>query len=179
MKYHLIIAVVASGLLAMPAVAADKVKTSADDLLSRIHDANQEEISVGEMAQQKAQSAKIKKFGEHLISDHSKADQKVVAIAKEKNIKLDSSLPNSAGEAKQNVSGATEKAKLKFLTGKKFDKEFVESMNADHEKLIGFLKAADIEDRDLKALVKSLLPQLKQHQMMAKNLIAEAHREED
>lgn len=171
MKQFLLCVALGAG---FPALAAEM---SADDVLARLHDANQEEIAVGKLAVQKAKSDKIRAYGNHLIKDHSKADEKVMKLAAQKQIDLSGSTPKSAGEAKQDAEAVSESTRLKTLSGADFDETFVKSMQADHGKLIGLLEGAQIQDPQVAALVKEILPQLKSHRMMAKNLIPTAQKE--
>lgn len=58
--------------------------TQSDEaVLMRLHHTNQMEIRVARLAQSNGSSAKVKSFGARLVRDHSSADQKVVALAKQ------------------------------------------------------------------------------------------------
>src|SRR3954465_6390281 len=50
-------------------------------LVMKIHRDNKTEIKVGQLAQQKASSAKAKQFAARVVRDHQAADQKLNAIA--------------------------------------------------------------------------------------------------
>jgi putative membrane protein len=155
--------------LAMSAFA-DKVKMTPDELLARLHDANQEEISLGKLATEKGELEQVKSYGAHLVQDHTAADNQVIALAKLKNINLNSTLPQSIGETGQLASGATTATELKILSGKPFDRAFIKAMRSDHDKVIRMIETAEIDDLPTKALAQKMLPQLKEHRRLAKNL---------
>lgn len=61
---------------------------SDEEVVMRIHHTNQMEIRVAKLAHSHASSAKVKSLASRLIKDHTAADTKVVAIAKQMNITL-------------------------------------------------------------------------------------------
>jgi putative membrane protein len=158
---------------AMAAVAdkpTDKTKVPTEELLMRLHDANQDEIALGKLANEKAEADGVKSFGARLIQDHTSADKEVLAVAKEKSIDLNTTLPHSLGETGQVAGSAATSARLKMLSGKKFDQAFVRAMKTDHDKVIDLLSRADRTDPQVKTLADQLLPKLREHRRMAKRL---------
>src|SRR5215213_1268077 len=71
------------------AAKADKAAADATsgpdpaDVLSKLHHANQMEIEAGKLAQEKGSSKAVKAYGKTLVRDHSAADKKVLATAKQ------------------------------------------------------------------------------------------------
>jgi predicted outer membrane protein len=57
-------------------------------LLSFIHDANQNEIALSKLALQNSSSTQVKDFANRMITDHTQADDQVVAFANSHNIDL-------------------------------------------------------------------------------------------
>lgn len=143
---------------------------TADDLLTRIHDANQSEVAAGQLAEERATSDKVKKFGQEMVRDHNRADKLVMDLAHKKNVEVDSTLPKSAGETGQLTRQASESAELKMTSGEEFDRKFIAWMKSDHQKMIGLLESADVDDSDVKKLVAKLLPELKEHEKAASRL---------
>ena len=66
------------------ALSADKEGSAQTaEVLSKLHHSNQMEVAAGKLAQEKGQSKDVKAFGKTLVTDHSAADKKVMALAKE------------------------------------------------------------------------------------------------
>ncbi len=119
------------------------------------------EVEMGKMAAKKATNADVKAFGQHMVTDHSKANAELMALAKKKGVALD-----------KNV-------KVEKIDEKRFDHEYMELMVKDHKKdVASFEKAAkNSKDADVKAFAGKTLPTLKQHLEMAKQTEAKAKAE--
>jgi len=57
-------------------------------ILARIHHDNQNEIEMANLAIQNASSNEVRKFADRILTDHSKAEQQVLAFARSHNIDL-------------------------------------------------------------------------------------------
>jgi putative membrane protein len=90
------------------------------------------EVEMGKMAAQNAQNADVKKFGNRMVTDHSKANSELMALAKEEGV----SLPGAKSPGKW-----------------KSDKDYMDMMVKDHTgDLAEFQKEAQSgTDPDLKA----------------------------
>lgn len=123
------------------------------------------EVQLGELAQQKATSQKVKDFGAMMVRDHTKANDELKALAIQKNI----TLPPAPGEDHmEHIKNLTEKS------GKDFDKAYVDMMVDDHEKDVKKFEecSKDGKDADLKAFAAKTLPTLQQHLDAVKKLKA-------
>ena len=146
------------------------------DVLSQIHETDQAEMEVGRLAEEKGSTASVRSFGKALAHDHSAADRKVTALAREMDVQLSPpAKPSSDLEKKQNHDGAV-KEMLANVTGNTFDRDFLEAMSTDHKEDIA--KLTDVmnstTDPKIKHLIAELLPKLKHHQEMAEKLLAQA-----
>ena len=119
------------------------------------------EVAMGQLAVKKSQNARIKNFGSMLVTDHTKANNELKALAGNKNIALPASLSE---EAQKHVDELAKKA------GKDFDKDFISMMVDDHKNDISeFEKAADkVTDTDMKSFASGKLPTLRMHLDTAK-----------
>ena len=54
------------------------------------------EVQLGQLAAQKAQSDEVKQFGQRMVSDHSKANDKLKQVATQKNINLPTEMDSSS-----------------------------------------------------------------------------------
>ena len=59
------------------------------------------EVKLSQLAQQKSQSQDIKRFAQQLEQDHSRANQELMAAAKQKNIDLPTDLKGECAETYQ------------------------------------------------------------------------------
>lgn len=157
-------------LISTAAFGDKKTEYDLDDFLARIHNVNQEEIAAGQLAQEKGLSKKVKDYGAKLVKDHTLADGKVLKLAQKHRIDLESTLPKSIGEAGQRVMHSTNKEQLSLLSGEKFDQKFIELMKDGHDKAISLLESAKVKDLEAQKLAAELLPELKEHRQMLKDL---------
>jgi putative membrane protein len=123
------------------------------------------EVELGQLAQQKAVAAAVKKFGAQMIMDHSAANDKLKALAATKDVML----PDSSSVLQQ-----ASKAKLNLLSGDSFDKSYIKGMVADHKDDIKeFQKEASRgKDPDVRAFAVSTLPTLQKHLAMIQSIAA-------
>src|ERR1700709_245418 len=114
------------------------------------------EVALGQLAQQKAADSKVKDFGAMMVSDHSKANDEMKALAKSKGIVLPDSTDSKEQKVKNDLSGKS---------GADFDKAYVSNMIDDHKEDIKELEDAskNCKDADLKAFAVKTLPTLKMH----------------
>jgi putative membrane protein len=121
------------------------------------------EVQMGNLAQQKASSADVKAFGQRMVSDHSKANQELSQLATTKGVTLPNELSGEHKEAYDHLSS---------MSGKDFDKMYMNHMVEDHEKDVSeFQKAStSAQDQDLKAWAGKTLPTLQQHLQLAKDV---------
>ncbi|MBK0380276.1 DUF4142 domain-containing protein [Mucilaginibacter segetis] len=114
------------------------------------------EVALGKIAQEKGTSQKVKDFGSMMVTDHSKANDELMAIAKAKNI----TLPATPDDEHQKMIND-----LSAKTGTDFDKAYVDAMVDGHEKTVSLLEdgAQNCKDADLKAFAAKILPTVKGH----------------
>lgn len=114
------------------------------------------EVQLGELAQQKASSQKVKDFGAMMVKDHTAANDELKALSLKKNI----TLPPAPGEDHMDHI-----KKLSEKSGKEFDKDYVDMMVKDHKDDIDkFEKCSkDAKDPELQAFATKTLPVLKKH----------------
>lgn len=143
--------------------AGSLLKVDKDDADFAVTAANggMAEVALGQLAQQKATSPDVKAFGAKMITDHTKANNQMMALAKQKNI----TLPAAIGNDEQKIMDDLSKK-----TGKDFDKAYVKAMVDDHDKDVKEFEkeSKDGKDADVKAFATATLPVLKMHQTMIK-----------
>jgi len=141
--------------------------TSPTEILSRIHQTDLDEISLGKLAQSQSQSKEVKKFADRMIKDHSANEKDLSMLAKTQNITLrDPVAQNPDDQAKQDKNKATA-ARLKTLSGAEFDKAYAQAMDAGHQDAIAMVTNAQPTDPLVKRYLAKLLPVLEQHDHLA------------
>jgi putative membrane protein len=142
---------------------AEKLPRADVDLLKKLHQANREEIELGQVAQEQSQRDDVKQFGKMLVDDHKMADEKVTAMADKHGVPL--------GDESQAMKEAD---KLRKKTGDEFDKEFLTQMVKGHDKVISAItsKSNDLK-AELQAMTNDMLPTLRKHRAEAKRLLDE------
>ncbi|WP_416467398.1 DUF4142 domain-containing protein [Pseudomonas sp. LFS044] len=137
---------------------------SSDDFVDAATEAGIAEMVTGNLALEKSQNAEIKTFAQQMVTDHTKANQKLGDIAR----KLDISVPDEAA--------LTDKVKKMILEWREesFDKSYVNNQVDAHEKAVELFKkeAASSDKAELKAFASETLPTLEHHLEQAKALQA-------
>ncbi len=135
--------------------ATSMTTTSPDDFMKNAADGGLAEVEMGKLALKNAQDPEVKKFGQMMIDDHSKANTELKALAAKKNV----TLPTDMGPYKSDLDD------LGKLKGADFDKKYVDGMVDDHEDdVAAFEKQANSgADPDVKAFAAKCLPVLKKH----------------
>lgn len=121
------------------------------------------EVELGRLAAGKATNPNVKKFGQMMVDDHSKANQQLAQLAKQKKLEVPATLPPDAKAAKERLSQ---------LSGMEFDRAFMRQMLNDHQKTIALFQrqAESGEDPELRQLAKQTLPVLQQHLELAQQI---------
>jgi putative membrane protein len=121
------------------------------------------EVELGQLAQQKASSDDVKKFGERMVSDHSKANDQLKQIATNQGISLPPQMT-----AKDNAT----KAMLSKLSGEDFDRAYMADMVKDHRADISDFEKESSNGKDsaIKDFAQQTLPTLKEHLKQAEDV---------
>jgi putative membrane protein len=130
----------------------DFAKTAAGDGMA--------EVKLGTLAQQNAENGQVKQFGQRMVDDHSKANDKLKSIAESKKVDLPQQLPPEAQQAYD---------ELQKKKGHDFDQAYMDDMVKDHKKAIELFQkeATGGKDKDLQKFAQDTLPTLQQHLDMA------------
>jgi putative membrane protein len=91
-----------------------------------------------------------------MVSDHSKANDELKAIAQRKNIAMPMSLSDERSKVKE---------KLAEKSGKDFDKAYINEMVSDHKKDVDLFEDAlnKVKDEELRTFINNTLPTLRAH----------------
>ena len=143
--------------------AKNSLSGSDESFFTNAAEAGLAEIEGAKMAQQKSSTSEVKDFAAHMITDHTKVNEELKALAAEKGVNLPTE------------PSLMQKGELKALSllDDKFDENYVDRMAVSaHENTRELFKdtAKDSEDADIKAFARKTLPALESHLEMAKKL---------
>jgi putative membrane protein len=158
-----------SALMAVPAFAETKVNDA--QIAAIVVAANQVDIDAGKFAAAKTSSADVKAFANTMITDHTAVNKSAVELV----TKLKVSPEENDTSRSLKAGGQENLAKLRDLSGKAFDKAYVDHEVAYHEQVISALDTVLIpnaQNAELKALLVKVRPAFEAHLAHAKNLQA-------
>jgi putative membrane protein len=114
------------------------------------------EVQLGQLAEQKATNPDVKKFGERMVTDHSKANKELEQVAERDGIPLPKKL-----DAKDQML----KDRLEKLSGPAFDRAYMQNMVKDHQHDVTQFEheARDGQNTDVKEFATQTTPILKSH----------------
>ena len=121
------------------------------------------EVEAGQLALKNGSSDEVKQMAQHIVDDHSQANDKLKSIAQAKGL---TDLPTQLDPKHQK-----ELDKLGKLSGEDFDRKYSSMMVSDHKKDIkAFEKEAKSgSDPEIKQFAADAVPTLKGHLSMAQN----------
>jgi putative membrane protein len=107
------------------------------------------EVAMGKTAEQNGQSKDVKAFGKRMVTDHSKANTELMALAERKGVKLPAEKPSEKWSS---------------------DKDYIDMMVKDHEKDLAEFQneARNGSDSDLKGFADRTAKVIQKHLDMAK-----------
>ena len=114
------------------------------------------EVKLGQLAQEKASSEKVKAFGKRMETDHTKVGDELMQIAARHNM----ALPTGVDPKDQAAYD-----RLSKLSGSQFDRAYMRAMVTDHEEDVTEFKreASAGKNPDLKSFASETLPTLEDH----------------
>ncbi len=124
---------------------------------------NMAEIRLGKLAQENGHSDAVKKFGERLVTDHTRLDKELQPLASKKGF----TLPQQLDEHHRQLA-----ERLGKLKGAEFDREFIKAMVSGHEKAIEKFEAEakDGHDPDVRNWASQSIKGLREHLEKAREI---------
>ena len=152
-------------LLALPAVALAGSDSPDHTFYQKAAAGGMAEVEAGKLAQDKASSDAVKKFGAMMVKDHTAANDKLKSIAADKGIILPTTLDPKHQAMKQ---------QLQAQSGPAFDHAYVQGQIRDHQDTIALMEkeAASGKDPQAKAFATQTLPTVKAHLDMLQKMPA-------
>jgi putative membrane protein len=153
-------------------LVGNDVKTFAANL----HQVNQAEIRLGQLAEKKAHNQEVREFGKDMVAAHTEADRQLMEVARNQgwNLSAKPSPKNETERALHNAHEATE-AELKQLDGPLFDSTYMATMVAGHDGVILKLSFAQQQFRStpLGSQLSQLIPVVTEHREHAYRVLGD------
>lgn len=126
------------------------------------------EVELGKLATEKASSDDVKKFGQRMVDDHTKAGDQLKQVASSQGIQLPQTL-----SAKDKLT----KERLSKLSGEQFDKAYMSDMVKDHTQDVAEFQHESQSGKDtaVKDFASQTLPTLQDHLKEAKEIAPKTH----
>jgi putative membrane protein len=145
-----------------PAVAATPAvpETLTDDQIVKIAETiNKGEVDQAKLAEKTSKNGKVKKYAQHMISEHNKANQKTASVAKKAQL-----TPADSPTAQNLMDKATRTQETLATTDKAdFDKRYIDAQVEAHESVVLLI--------DSKLLPNASNPELKARLEEAKKMV--------
>jgi putative membrane protein len=122
------------------------------------------EVELSKLALQKSKNEEVITFANHMVTDHTQANNDLKSIATSKNLQIPADL-----DAKHKAAIA----ELSKKNGADFDRAYAQQMAKDHDKTVALFNAASSAsavDPQLQAFARKTLPTLKHHDQLAMQL---------
>ena len=162
-------ALLSAALAAAPVLALAQGAPTDPQIAQIVVTANQVDIDAGKLAKGKTHSKDVKAFAQQMITDHTAVNQQAVALVTRLKVK-----PEANGTSDSLKKGGDEnKARLKKLKGKDFDKAYVDHEVEYHQAVIDAVDKTLIpsaKNEELKALLVKVRPAFEAHLEHAKHL---------
>lgn len=151
--------------LGFNAIAATATKPNDNEIAKIVETVNTGEIKMAEYAKKTSKNEEVKKFAEHMITDHSMNDKKADALGV-------TPLENAKSLAMKKESEDSMN-KIISLRGAEFDKAYIADQLKVHEKVLNDLKTnliPNAKNPDLKAHLEMTAKKVETHIEHAKSI---------
>jgi putative membrane protein len=119
------------------------------------------EVELSQLASQRAASNEVKQFAQQMIQDHTRANNKLSQLAKQKGVTLPTEM---------DAQHKALRTQLEKISGRSFDQQYMNAMETDHAKTVALFQSQTQQgqDPDVTAFAATTLPKLQQHWQMAR-----------
>ncbi len=121
------------------------------------------EVELGRLASQKASRSEVKEFGQMMVTDHTKANDQLMKIAREKGLAAPHVLKPEHEAAQDHLAK---------LSGEAFDRAYMQHMVKDHQKDVALFRrqSTGASDPDVRQFASATLPTLQKHLQRAQEI---------
>ena len=122
----------------------------------------EEEIALGQLAQERGTHPEVKRFGEMMVREHRAAGEELKQVAG----------ANTAAATRQDDDLQETLDDLRKLSGRDFDRKYIEEMIDDHEEGVREVerRAENASNPELRQWAAKTLPKMQQHLELARTI---------
>jgi putative membrane protein len=144
-----------------PTEANDTTSTHAERaFMKKAAKAGMKEIAISQAVLDHLANPQLKEFARQMITDHTNANNQLLALAQQKGVEIPPKDEASLTEGWSEKTGDV-------------DRKYIDVMVSDHEEAVKlFEKASQSSDADVAAFAQKTLPVIQHHLQMAKDLKA-------
>jgi len=147
------------------------------EMMARIHHANQLAIQVGRLAEERARSPEVRRYGKLIAADRRLQDHELLDYAATQ-MGMTLGPPELVMDAERDIERqrATKVAHLRTLNGISFDRELLALVWSDNRSAIELIDHArtQVDDPNLRIMFDNTLPILHQHEKIIQVLGSKA-----
>jgi putative membrane protein len=158
-----------ASLLLWAAGAAAQEKPNDAQIAEILTTANTIDVAAGKLAQSKGSDKEIKSFGQEMVTDHSASNTSATQLVQRLKIKPEP----SATSKKLKSDGEQTMKRLEGLSGKEFDKAYIDNEVSFHETVLDAIDKVltpNASNADLKTTLTSTRPVIAAHLARAKSI---------
>jgi putative membrane protein len=143
--------------------AAAATFTTDAEFATKAIESGMAEVKMGNLADRKATSPEVKRFGIQMVQDHTRANNLLIRITQKQ---------KWTTPTEMDVEHQQAYSKLATVMSDEFDQGYMAQMVKDHEMVVAMFQQAStkVTDPELKSFITSTLPSLKMHLGMARDL---------
>src|SRR5262245_37984200 len=147
---------------------ASKSASADNAFVMKTAQGNMAEVGIGKVATEKARREEVKKFGQMMVDDHTKAGDDLKTIASQKNITWPTATDSEHKALQTKLSG---------LSGAEFDRAYMQAMVDGHKKVASDVRKESTsgKDPDVKAWAANTLPTIEMHLKQAESINRDTH----
>lgn len=140
--------------------AAAMAPMSDADFMTKADEGGHNEMGLSQVVLMKNPSPTARTYATRMITDHTKAGNKLVIIAKKHGVKL---------KGMMDAEHQAIRAALLKLSGSALEKKYMDQMVSDHEKTVSLFQSeiANGKEADVKRFAAKTLPVIQKHTSMA------------
>lgn len=151
--------------LSLILIAAPSRAASPDEIefLTKAASAGAAEVEISRLAETRASDPAVQEFARHMVTDHSRINKELGALAKRKQVTVD---------PKPNEAQRKDYRDLKAKSIEDFDQAYVDQMLSDHKAAVALFEGGtrNAGDREISAFSSKTLKTLRHHSKMAQRL---------
>jgi len=124
------------------------------------------EVELSKLAVASAKSPQVRSFAQKMVDDHTENNKQLATIAAHENIQMPKELDSEHAQLRDKLAGEK---------GSDFDRDYVDAMRADHQKMGDLLKSSEgtVNTDELRTFIKKTQPVVAHHLSMARDLKTE------